>query len=299
MQKGTETEKAATLSEMQQHYLLGKIDKREFEGLIFQYLLDNFEKFHQFEGNRERWIDFVTWFYPRLSRAVDGYREIGASFETYINTIVQWACREYRNKEADHQATEYACWKARAEETAVQDTEPAYMAAQTIPPPLPLMYSKRQILILFLKSYYFVSDDFTGRVAAGLGMEKRELYRLVDELKKLRLKREHDILHLKERIHCQYYRCLTYEKRLLLAMPGTGYHEKINGRFGRARLHLEATKRRLAGMRMDATNRQIAAVLHIPKGTVDSALHAIRKKSKHTGLFNDEVRYSRNQAEYI
>jgi DNA-directed RNA polymerase specialized sigma24 family protein len=277
--------KPAALSELQRHYLLGKIDKRECEGLIFQYLLDNFEKFRQFGGDRERWIDFVTWLYPRLSRAVEGYRETGASFEAYINAIVQWSCKEYRIKEADHEATEYACWKARAEELEIREAEPGYTAAPAASQPLSRIYSKRQILILFLKSYYFVSDDFTDAVAAGIGMEKRELYRLVDELKKLRIKREHAILVLKERIHCQYYRCLAFEKRLHSATPGTAYYDKMGSRFGRARLYLEAAKHRLAGIRMDATNWQIAAVLHIPKGTIDSALHSIREKSKKAGLF--------------
>jgi hypothetical protein len=287
-------QKTAALSEMRRYYLLGKINKREFEGHIFQYLLDNFEKFRQFDGNKEWWGDFIARLYPRLSRAVDGYRETGASFETYINAIVQWSYREYRIKEADHQATEYACWKARAEETAVQEPEPAYTAERTIP--LYPVYSKRQILILFLKSYYFVSDDFTGRVAAGLGMEKQELYRLMDELRKLRLKQEHNIFLLKERIHCYYYRCITCEKRLFSATPGTAYHEKLSRRLMQARLYLEAAKRRLAGTRMDATNRQISVVLHIPKGTVDSALHSIREKSKKTGLLDSESWYGGNQA---
>jgi hypothetical protein len=292
--KGADMQKATALSEVQHNYLLGKINKREFEGFIFQYLLDNFEKFRQFDGNRERWLDFITWLYPRLSRAVDGYRETGASFEIYINAIVQWSCREYRIKEADHQATEYACWKARAEESAIQEPDPKYTAA--VRRPLPRIYTRRQILILFLKSYYFVSDDFTDRVAAGIGMEKRELYRLIEELKKLRIKREHNIFLLKERVHCQYYRCLSFEKRLLLATPGTAYYEKMNTRFRRAQVYLEAAKHRLAGIRMGATNGQIAAVLHIPKGTVDSALHSIKEKSKNAGFFDDEVRYGRNQA---
>jgi DNA-binding CsgD family transcriptional regulator len=37
-------------------------------------------------------------------------------------------------------------------------------------------------------------------------------------------------------------------------------------------------KKRLAGLRLDASNRQVAEILRIPKGTVDSALYSIKKK---------------------
>ena len=37
-------------------------------------------------------------------------------------------------------------------------------------------------------------------------------------------------------------------------------------------------KRRLEGIRFDATNRQIAEIMGIPKGTVDSNLHIVRER---------------------
>jgi DNA-directed RNA polymerase specialized sigma24 family protein len=137
-------------------------------------------------------------------------------------------------------------------------------------------------------------------------MEKQELYRLIDALKKLRLRREQQVMVLKERIHCQFYRCLSLEKRILTATPGMAYYEKLKKLFRRAKQRRDAAQKRLAGTRLDATNQQIAEVLGIPKGTVDSALHAVREKSKAAGLLSpassltdagspaDEGRYSRN-----
>ncbi|AEF81304.1 hypothetical protein [Leadbettera azotonutricia] len=273
-----------SLSVLQQQYRLGRLSKKELEGIIFQYLIDNFEYYHVFDGNQERWVDFLSWLYPRLSRAVDSYRDKGSSFDAYINAVVQWGSREYRMKEADHSATEYACWRARAEEMALHDTEPEYggMATETLLSPEE--FSDRQILILFLKSYYFVSDDFLGKVAKFLAMEKQELKTLVEELRILRDKREKAIAKLKDNVHSQYYRCLTFQKKLLTISPESNCYEKLQNRFERAHAHFISMQKRLAGARLDASNRQIAKVLHIPKGTVDSILYTIREKAKLSGF---------------
>jgi DNA-directed RNA polymerase specialized sigma24 family protein len=270
--------KICSLGETRQQYVLGKMGKKEFEGLTFQYLLDNFERYYAFEGNREQWVDFLSWFYPRLSRAIDNYRETGSSFDAYIASIVRWASKEYRSREAEHSATEYACWKARAEETAVCSPEPEYGTAVVFP--APEEYSSRQILVLFLKSYYFISEDLLDKIAVFLNMDREELKRLVDELHRRRNEREIQIRDLQERIYCQYYRYMAFKKRLVSAVPGTAYYEKMNGRYDRARLRYARMKKRLAGIRLSATNREIAELLNIPKGTIDSTLYSMRQKLK-------------------
>jgi hypothetical protein len=274
----------ASLSVLQQQYRLGRLSKKNLEGRIFQYLMDNFEYYHVFDGNQERWVDFLSWLYPRLSRAVDSYREKGSSFDAYINTIVQYSSREYRIREADHYATEFACWKARAEEMALRDPEPEYSDLKIAAQPSPEEFSDRQILILFLKSYYFVSDNFLGKVANHLHMGKEELKILVEKLRILREKREKTVADLKENIYSQYYRCLAFQKKLLSISTESIYYEKLQNRFERAHIRLLAMQKRLATTKVDATNRQIAKVLNIPKGTVDSILYTIREKANLTGF---------------
>jgi hypothetical protein len=47
-------------------------------------------------------------------------------------------------------------------------------------------------------------------------------------------------------------------------------------RLERARKRYKAMRKRLGGIRMNASNRIVAEVLGIPKGTVDSGLFAIK-----------------------
>jgi hypothetical protein len=278
------------LSELHQQYNRGLLKKKEFEGQIFQYLLENFERYHLFGGDRDRWIDFLGWLYPRLSRAIDAYRETGASFDAYITAILHWSAKEYRSREAEHYTTEFVCWKARAEEIAVRSAEPEYPDMKTQELPYLSAATPRQILMLLLKSYYFVSEDFLKHIAAGIGIKQETIRRMIDELRQRRLMKEEAINTLKERIHCQYYRCLSFQYRLASAVPGTAKYETLKGRLERAKKRFFAMRKRLEKFRFDATNGQIAEVMGVPKGTVDSNLHAVRAKWR----IEQERGYSKN-----
>ncbi|MDR1047217.1 MAG: hypothetical protein LBL64_05540 [Treponema sp.] len=277
------------LNNLYREYSLGILEKKQFEGLIFTSILKNYYRYHLFGWDREQCSDYFSWLYPRLSKAVTMYKDKGASFSSYINALVRWTAKEYRSRQIEHSITENAAWAAQAGDLWVYNEEPEYgeePGPNDSPgrPVIPWMQTTentvsnpRQLLILFLKSYYFVSDDFLDRVSSSLGIDREKLRLLIDELRSLRLKREDEARELKERIHLQFYRCIAFEKRLLKVNDNTGLSLEIQGKLDRARRRLQAMKKRLQGIKLDATNRQIAKVLNVPKGTIDSNLHALRK----------------------
>jgi len=265
------------LSDFYRLYIEGNLPKKIFEGRIFQHLLNNFEKFRMFNGNRERWNDFLSWLYPRFARAIDLYRDMGSSFDAYITGLVNSAAREYRFRESDHNITEYVCWRAKAEENILFENEPEYLEEKKVVS-VPDDINPKQILFLLLKSYFFVSNEFVEQVAKAIGMDVSVVQGMIDELRKRRSEKEAEIMDLRERIHCQHYRCLAYEKRMLNAQPGTEHHEMMKKRLERAKKRYKTMRKRLGGMRMSASNRMIADILGIPRGTVDSSLFAIKTR---------------------
>ncbi|MFP3088740.1 hypothetical protein LQZ21_00255 [Treponema sp. TIM-1] len=265
------------LNTLFEKYRSGILDKKQLEGQIFQFVLDNYKQFHLFQWKRDDCIDYLCWLYPRISKAIDKYKDIGTSFDAYIGSLVYYSSREYRFRETDHSISEHSWWKEKATELSVRNTEPDYPEPKTAYKPVP---NPQQILILLLKSYHFMSDDFLSRAAPAIGIETEKLRGMVDELRILRLDKEEQIQGLKERIHCQFYRCISFERRMLAAPEGSIFQKKIQDRLNRARIRLVSMRKRLSIMRFDATNRQIAKVLGIPKGTVDSTLHAAKIKYK-------------------
>jgi DNA-directed RNA polymerase specialized sigma24 family protein len=274
---------ASPLSDLWKQYCLGLLNRKDFEGRIFAFILENYQRFHLFHWDRDACADYLCWLYPRLSRAIDTYKDVGASFDAYIASVVHWSAKEYRSREADHHVTEYACWEARAGEVA--ESEPTYMEitledSGNGKPEQKKLPNPRQILILLLKSYFFVSEDFIRRVAPSIGMSVEKLQCLIDKLRAMRFDRDEEIREIQERLHCEYYRSFSYQKRLDAQAEGSAMQAKMTERLERTRAHYKSTKKRLANIGTEASNRQIAEVLGIPKGTVDSTMHAIKQKMK-------------------
>ncbi|MDR1325371.1 MAG: hypothetical protein LBK00_04965 [Treponema sp.] len=263
------------LNNLREQYIGGQLSRKDFEGRIFQFILNNYKRFHLFNHDRDAFTDYLGWLYPRLSRAIDAYKEVGSSFDAYIGSIVRWSYKEYRSRATDHRITERACWETRAtEDVATGECTPAYLADESFRP----VKNPRQVLILLLKSYSFVSDDFIARVSPAIGVSPDKLVSMINKLHELREEREEEIRNLQDKLDCQYYRCVAYQKQLESLPETAARREIMRGRLERAKTHYAAIKQRLAAINRDASNSQIAKVLDIPKGTVDSTLYAVKRK---------------------
>jgi len=254
-------------------YHQGELERKEFEGLIFEFILKNVKRFHLQNWPRDECIDFLCWLYPRISRAVDKYRKEGASFDAYVGSMVRWGAREYIHAEKNHKIIEQTYWDGVAQDMVVCSQEPAYDQPSR---PFKPVSNPRQTLVLLLKSYYFVSEDFVSRVAPAIGIQRETLMRLINELRKLRMERDEKIKALRERIYIQYYRCISLEKRLNFYAEGSIGYTKCQLRLERSRKRLANMRKRFKLLRPDPSNLQLARVLGLPKGTIDSNLFAIK-----------------------
>jgi hypothetical protein len=276
-----------SLNELYADYRQGNLDRRDLEGKMFRIILENIQNFHLFYGDKEESVDYLCWLYPRFSKAVQNYQNNGTAFSTYIGALVRYSIREYRTRQIDHYITEYAAWTARAADMEVrspaveyperieEEGENSYRAI-----PLPRLNS-RQVLMLILKSYYFVSEDLAERAAPFAGVESEKLKEMIEKLRVRRSKKEEALRLSQERITTQFYRCITWEKRLKTLLPGSVRHVKVQVQLERARKRLGGMRKRIATLRMDATHGQIAEVLGVSKGSVSSTFFKIKPYCEH------------------
>jgi hypothetical protein len=272
----------ASLNTLYREYQDGNLGRRDFEGEIFRVLLENLPYFRLFDGDEEESIDYLCWLYPRLSKSVQNYRDNGAAFSTYISALVRYSTKEYRSRQIDHYITEYAAWTAHAQDLEVRSPNVEYLPKEdekTFPrlQELPLLKS-RQILLLILRSYFFVSDDFIERAAPFAGIEKEKLIEMIEKLRDLRSGRDEEIRLFQERITTQFYRCFTWENRLKGLSPGSSRYDRVQTRLEKAKKRLARMRVRFAGLKVDATHRQIAEVMGLSAGTVSSSLFSLKSR---------------------
>ncbi|MDR0553312.1 MAG: hypothetical protein LBG76_00735 [Treponema sp.] len=271
-------------------YQQGNLEKKDLEGRIFTYILDNYQRFDLRGWDRDECIDYLCWLYPRLSRTIDRYSYTGASFDAYVRSMIHWSSREYLAIEREHQVIENSYWDLQSTELEVHNPEPEYLETRPFKP----VSNPKQTLILLLKSYRYVSDNFISRAAPALGMSKETLNRLIDSLRQSQVDRNVEIQKLRERIFTQYYRRMTLERRISTTLPGSTRYIKLKQLWEKSKLRLAALRKRLRKIRPDASNRLVAEVLGIPKGTVDSNLFAVKSRWKNWGEDPITVSVSKN-----
>ena len=261
-----------------------KIKRREFEELLYKYLLKYQEKTCLAQWEKDKYQDYLSWIYPRLRKAIDGYRNTGSSFVAFITSVMRMSSKEYHVRTIIREVTEYSAWSAHIPDLYVHEDAPVYSHEKTENIPSQLNLKKtgkknpKQLLALILKCYYYVSDDFLDKVACHTGIEKTKLKEMTDELRSLRAEREKQIYLMKERIYCQFYRCIVYEKRLTYLSETSGAYYNLKLRLERARQRLQRMRKRVTRIRKDATNSQIAEVIGVSKGAIDSSLSKLRTK---------------------
>jgi len=272
------------LNELYHQYSQKLLEKRDFEELLIRHIMDNLRYFNLGSWEKDESMDYISWVYPRLSKAIDSFNEISATFETYIGTLIRWSAKEYRTRRMDRQIAEQAVWASRQSNSYVHEEEPEYCkdgdAGKEEKKEIQPYNNPRQLLILILKCYYYLSDNFLERLAPRVGMEKEELKKLVENVREQRTQRDDEVQRMKEHIHSQFYRCMVYERKMNAIRENQILFLSTEKKYNKARQRLALMKKRLATLRLDATNRQIALVLGTSKGTIDSNYHALREKAK-------------------
>ena len=272
------------LTKLYSEYAKGLIERGEFEGMVYQFLSKNKEKTSISHWKEDDYEDFLSWFYQRLHTSIDSYQETGASFDAYINSILRASAREFRVRKITNSVTEYSAWSVHVPELYVHEETQTYSYEKKDKPisQIIIEYNGRknpkQLLALILKCYYHVSDDFIDRIADHIGIDKKSLKEMIEKLRSMRQKRDDEIYLMRERIYCQYYRCIVYEKRLSYIPENTNAYNKMKLRLEKARNRLENMRKRMAGTRTEATNKEVAEVIGVSKGSIDASLYNLKVK---------------------
>jgi len=275
-----------SINELYSRYKSGKIKRAEFEGNIYAYLVNNQDKTCVSHWKSDEYEDYISWFYPSLHKAIDSYNETGSSFEAFMHKFILVSSKEYHVRVTTRNVIEYSAWSARVPDLYAREEAPVYMHEKTESVIKQLIIDKkgrkntRRILALILKCYHYVSDDFIDKISSVIGIDKNQLKEMVIAIRRVRQKRDDEIYQMKERIYRQYYRCIIYEKRLLLIQENTVIYNKMLIRLEKARRRLENMRARISKIRTDASNKQVADVIGIKKGTVDSSLFKLKAKWK-------------------
>jgi RNA polymerase sigma factor (sigma-70 family) len=226
--------------------------------------------------------DFYVFFQPRLVRLISRFKDQGKPFESYLCSVLNWQLKNFsRERRYSERGWNVALRLETAEEREDECDGTEASSPDMADPRIAGLFvkdsDKRNFLLLCLKCVRSLPADQIPALSTLTGIPCRQLE---DYVAALRVRAEHREKRL-ERFRVRRNRAYSTSRLLeaeLSEEMDPRRREEIHERLAKARKRMRAAMDRMSRMMLNPTNREIAEVLGIPKGTVDSGLYWLKKK---------------------
>ena len=230
---------------------------------------------------------FYLSFYPRIRSIIFRYRDVGKNFEAYLHTCLYWHLKTYLRQKIQGDRKERLLLRETVLEREAEAfdgrskfsdrflSEPAKPASLSDCRIRGRGWSKR-LLLLTLKSAMFLGDQNLEHLAILTGMHRDFLFHLIEILRFTMRRRFERISKLSARRNRNYFRlqCLREEKHRCLSKERL---ETIDRLIEKEQQRYDRTSNDLSRVPKTPTHREIARLLGLPKGSIDSGLYYLRK----------------------
>jgi hypothetical protein len=243
----------------------------------------------RFGWDEDACSDFYLFFHPRLLRVLDRFRDQGKPFEAYLASALRWQARSFARRRKRTEQT----WAMgpRLAADAAADLEPQSCAPDRCSQPRPLSRlsgvrpgaaepresERRSLLYLVLKCSRRLDADELAAAAELTRIDPRRLAALIERLRCGQEQVERRLAMLRQRRNRAFSEARILETRIAGSTDPAAAAE-LQRRLSAANRRMRAAMERMARVRRDPTNREVARALGIPKGTVDCALFLLKRK---------------------
>jgi RNA polymerase sigma factor (sigma-70 family) len=230
--------------------------------------------------------DFYLFVHPRLIRLLDRFRDQGKPFESYLCAVLNWQLRNFARDRRRGQMS----WNVslRLENPVQLGSQPGEEEpGDQSPSPLRVSHEiasavtsdadRRNFLFLVLKCSRTLDLENAQALAPLVGVPGPKILSLAETLQGMRASREKRLETFRSRRNKAFALIRVLETELLTERD----HERVlvlQARLARARKRMRGAMQRMARVGLSPTNREIGAVLGVPKGTVDSGLYWLKRK---------------------
>jgi DNA-directed RNA polymerase specialized sigma24 family protein len=245
--------------------------------------------------------DFLLFILPRLQSMLSTYKDKGRPFEAYLFYTLKYQLKTFIKQKRHHKlrygvSKRYEFWNSdnggdrdcAAENTSARSYRSSPNIDRLLEDLLQIKKIQKKalrfrLLLLLLKCCEQVSERHIELVSEFTGKDITWLKACISELKLLQERRRERRALLIEKRNRFYFRlrCLETEKSMA---GGSLQKAALNEKILQCTKRLSKLRKEIAAVPRTACNKDIAELLSLPKGTVDSSLyylkHTVQKKKE-------------------
>ena len=280
--------------------------------------------------------DFYLFCHDKLALMIDQFEERGIPFEHYVNSVLRWQLHSFLNKRRqDEQVWQNGLYSqtwssvdtfARRQRAFDPAQAPPRLPPRSAPPPrarprapalrladpavprrwparrarprrfrLPKDPIRRRFVYAVLKTAHVLDERQFAALTAATGCRPEALRRLTRQLEQRREPARRRRQMLRERRNLAFADFHIWSATAYL-QPEPPLRARALTRAARHHFTMTSAQWELARVRVAPSNRDIAAVLGIPKGTVDTGLYWLRHNKAARYLCRDAVGAGQQQS---
>ena len=231
--------------------------------------------------------DFYLFFYPRLLRTLSRFQDRGKPFEWYFNSVLHWHYKVYCSRKRQDQtrwaaARNVLFWELPEAGSAVSTDAFCPDRRERIIPIDRFGSSReetcrRRILFLALKNARHLDDSAIGWISELTQIEEEQLVAMIERLRGNLYKRELRLHKLYGRQNRIFTKIILFQWDLLWEVDPE-IKADLALSLCELRTKLRSLQRKIRRVRLHPSNREIADLLQIPKGTIDTSLYWLRRQ---------------------
>lgn len=247
------------------------------------------------QGSREDDCgDFYLFFFPRISRMLTRFRDQGKPFECYLNSVLHWQYNSFlhsKNQSArEWRLASYPGLWPQLQSVELPVREENLNKYIKIAESLGLESSgkirrkadKRRFLILLLKHSKEIGCSEIKLGAVLTGEAEHKLWLAVQELNKRIAYKNERLRILRERRNSAFYKARLLEEEMSRVVD-SGEWLLLHNRLQRLNKSVRVAQDKISRIPLYPSNRDIAEVWGIPKGSVDTLLFTLKVRLIPTG----------------
>ena len=252
--------------------------------ILYEYLL----KKHDLTDDERN--DFFCYFYPKIPTLFDRFVYSGTPFEGYMLVSARWQLKSFvyraRRREARDRHLELSAWREECSpgyslitpfDTSVEAAAELHHVFGIDPRTggIRKKASGRKILFVTMRGAMYVNDRMLSAVSETLGCDLDWLYNCTQKLKRRMEKRNIRLEYLKQRRNGLYLKILDLQRSIEHAVD-PDLRADLSGRLVSLQVHLRNALNEISRSTTEPSHKDIAEVLGIPKGSVDSGMHGLK-----------------------
>lgn len=256
-----------------------------------EYLKDEVLCYAYMQVSRDKYIeagDYILDFLPKVDSIIDNYKPNLASFTHYVNKHIKWFMFSFKrklNKNRENSSAyqyqyvaEYRETFSLTEQTTEYNiTENAKNILLVEDGTITKEAYRRRLEIFMLKNSRTITPTQIEILAPLIGKSTERIYQLKEKLDDKCTKRIENREYLQQR-HNRLFIDITRDQKKLVKMEDGYEKEKIFKKMREKQKRKNKINDKLKRRNCGPKNSEIAQILGIPKGTVDSSIFYIKKE---------------------